>query len=421
MEEVVNSLVLESVGNKLKGIVELSGSKSISNRVLLMKNLAGSPVIFERLSNSDDTNRIKFYLKFIDTCLSSGVPMIVDTKNAGTVMRFLTAYLAIREGKWMMVGTERMYERPIGQLVESLNALGARITYARTSGFPPILINGGKMHGGSVELNPRQSSQFVSALMMIGPYLKDGLKIVMEKNPVSTPYIIMTAKLMQKFGVEVKVEPKRITVSPGDYNISDFEVEADWSSAAYWYQLVALSDGGEVFLPGLKENSLQGDSVLAKIFNQLGVETVFVEDGIKLTHKAETVSDLDFNFKDCPDLAPSVMACCAIKGIELKMRGITHLKFKESDRLSSMDKELSKIGCELERQGQAYFLKPATSLGEVVFNTHDDHRIALSLATLALRLKKVTINNPEVIIKSYPEFWKDIERMKILKMDGGEE
>ena len=421
MEEVVSSLVLESTAKLLNGTVELSGSKSISNRALLMKNLAGSPAHFERLSNSDDTNRIKFYLKFIDTCLSSGVPMVVDTKNAGTVMRFLTAYLAIREGKWMMVGTERMYERPIGQLVESLNTLGAQITYSRASGFPPLLINGEKMHGGTVELNPRQSSQFVSALMMIGPYLKDGLRIVMEKNPVSTPYIVMTAKMMKIFGVDVKVEPKRITVSPGDYNISDFGVEADWSSAAYWYQFVALSDGAEVSLPGLNENSLQGDAVLVKIFNQLGVETVFTEKGIKLKNKIETVSSLDFNFKDCPDLAPSVMACCAIKGIELKMRGITHLKFKESDRLSSMDEELSKIGCKLERQGQAYILKPATSFGEVVFNTHDDHRIALSLAPLALRLQKVTINNPEVIIKSYPEFWKDVESMNILDMDWKQE
>ncbi|MCK5775049.1 MAG: 3-phosphoshikimate 1-carboxyvinyltransferase, partial [Bacteroidales bacterium] len=388
----------------------------ISNRVLLMKNLSGSNSRFENLSNSDDTKRINFYFNFIDTCLSSGVPMIIDTQNAGTVLRFLTAYIAISDGKWLVTGSERMLERPVGELVDALTALGATINYSEKQGFPPLLIQGRELKGGSVSINPRQSSQFISALMMIGPYLKDGLEIVLEKSTVSTPYISMTAKLMKLFGIDVEITTKRIIIPAGDYTLTDYNIEPDWSSASYWYEVVALSKHSQIFIPKLTNRSIQGDAIVAQLFDQLGVETIYREDGILLKSKAETVKYIDFNFKDYPDLAPTVMATCAAKGIELMLRGINHLKYKESNRILSMDEELSKIGCSISRQGQAYILKPGELPDKAEFNTHNDHRIAMCLAPLSLKIKEIDINNPDVNIKSYPDFWDDMQRLGVFEV-----
>ena len=411
----MKTITLKSTGQKISGAVNLSGSKSISNRALLMKNLSGSKVKFGNLSNSDDTNRIKFYLKFIDVCLSSGVPMTIDTQNAGTVLRFLTAYIAIRDGKWLVTGSERMLERPVGELVEALKSLGANIDYSEKQGFPPLLINGRELIGGSISINPRQSSQFISALMMIGPYLKNGLEIHLEKSTVSTPYIFMTANLMKLFGVEVKVTPKKILVPAGDYVVIDYNIEPDWSSASYWYEVAALSTNSQIFIPNLTNRSIQGDAIVTKLFDQLGVETVYQKDGILLKSKAETVEKIDFNFKDYPDLAPTVMATCAAKGIELMIRGINHLKYKESNRILSMDEELSKIGCSISRQGQAYVLKAGELPEKAEFNTHQDHRIAMCLAPLALKIKEVSINNPDVSIKSYQDYWNDMQKLGVFK------
>lgn len=397
----------------ISGTVNLSGSKSISNRALLMKNLSGSNIRFDNLSTSDDTNRIKFYLKFIDTCLSSNIPLIIDTQNAGTVMRFLTAYLAIHDGKWLMTGIERMKKRPIGELVNALNALGTDITFTEKTDFPPVLIKGGNMYGGRVEINPKKSSQFISALMMIGPYLEDGLEIVLEKKPVSAPYIKMTAQLMKLFGIAVDVSSKKITIPAGDYKITELNIEPDWSSVSYWYEVAALTKDSNIFIPGLSKNSLQGDAIVAEIYDNLGVETTYQKDGILIKSKTEYQSEFDFNFKDYPDLVPALMATCAAKGIELKIRGINHLKYKESDRIISMDEELTKIGCSISRKGQIYILKPGKLVKMVEFNTHEDHRIAMSLAPLALLINEVTINNHNVTIKSYPDFWNDMIKLNV--------
>lgn len=412
----MKTLTLKASGQKITGTINLSGSKSISNRALIMKNLSGSKLHFKNLSNSDDTNRIKFYLKFIDVCLSSDVPMIIDTQNAGTVLRFLTAYIAIRDGKWLITGSERMKQRPVGELVEALNALGARISYAEKEGYAPLLVNGREINGGTVSINPRQSSQFISAMMMIGPYLKNGIEIILNKSTVSTPYILMTAKLMKLFGIETKVTAKKIVVPPGDYTIPEYTIEPDWSSASYWYQVAALSNNAQILISKLTKNSLQGDAIVAKVFNSLGVETDYRNDGILLTSKADFVSKLDFNFKDYPDLAPTVMAVCAAKGIELMIRGIGHLKYKESDRILCMDKELSKIGCKISRHGQAYILIPGKLPDKVGFNTHKDHRIAMSLAPLALKINTVSITNPDVCIKSYADFWSDMTRLGVFTL-----
>ncbi len=380
-----------------------------------MKNLSGNKIHFGNLSNSDDTKRLKYYLKFIDVCLSSGVPTTIDTQNAGTVLRFLTAYLAIQDGKWLITGNKRMLERPVGELVDALNTLGATIKYTDKQGYPPLLVKGKEVHGGIISINPRQSSQFVSALMMIGPYLKGGIEIVMEKSTVSTPYILMTAKLMKIFGIETKVTAKKIAVPMGDYTMSEYNIEPDWSSASYWYQVAALSTNSQIHIPNLTKNSIQGDAIVAELFQSLGVETEYNEGGIVIKSKTDSVSKLDFNFKDYPDLVPTVMATCAAKGVELMIRGINHLKYKESNRIVSMDEELSKIGCSISRQGQAYLLKPGNLPEQAEFNTHQDHRIAMSLAPLALKIKTVSINNPDVSIKSYSDFWDDMSRMGVFE------
>ncbi len=409
----MKTITLKASGQSISGTINLSGSKSISNRVLLMRTLAASKIRFGNLSNSDDTKKIEFYLKFIDICHSSRVPMTIDAQNAGTVLRFLTAFIAIRSGKWLITGSERMKERPVGELVDALNKLGANIKFTNEQGYPPLLVVGRKIKGDKVVIRPQQSSQFVSALMMIAPYLKNGLEIVMENKPVSTPYIFMTAKLMKIFGIDAKVSDKKINVPAGDYTIVNYNIEPDWSSASYWYEVAALSKNSQIFISKLTNNSIQGDSIVAELFEKLGVETVYHEDGILLKSNAEAVKKLDFDFTDSPDLVPTVMATCAAKGIELIIRGASHLKYKESDRIYAMDEELSKIGCQISRQGETFILKSEKLTDTAEFNTHNDHRIAMSLAPLALKLKEVKINNPDVIIKSYTDFWDDMSKLGV--------
>jgi 3-phosphoshikimate 1-carboxyvinyltransferase len=339
--------------------------------------------------------------------------MILDIKNAGTVMRFLTAYLSLIAGKWLITGSERMQKRPIGELVDALNSLGADIQFTQKIGFPPLLIKGAEIKGGVVEINAKQSSQFVSALMMIAPYLKNGLEIIMKHNPVSAPYIKMTAKLMSEYGVNVEIDSNTIFVPEGNYKIKEHNIEADWSSASYWYEVAALSENSEIFISNLSKKSIQGDSIVAQIFKNLGVETIYLNNGVLLKNKETFKTEYEFNFKDYPDLVPAVMATCAIKGIKLKVKGISHLKYKESDRILSLDEELSKIGCCITKEGKSYILTSGESVNNVEFNTHNDHRLAMCLAPLVLKIKDVVINDPEVSTKSYPDFWKNMKDLNV--------
>jgi len=406
-------LQLKPTKERISGHLNLSGSKSISNRALIIKHLSNSKAEITNLSKSEDTVRLNYYLNFIDTCIKSNVPMIIDSKNAGTIMRFLTAYLSLCDGRWLLTGSKRMQERPIKDLVLPLKNLGADIKYTNNTAYPPLLINGKTISGGKTKANPEKSSQFISALMMIAPYLAGGLQIELSKLAVSASYIKMTKKIMDHFGISSKLGKKLINIEEGEYIHKDLDIEPDWSSASYWYEVAALTNDSNIFIPGLLEKSFQGDSKLAEIYKNLGVETFYREDGVLIKSSKKHKKKLEYNFSSCPDLVPSVMACCAAKNIKLILNGIEHLRYKESDRIKSMSEELSKLGCEITKDGESYILKPMINVKKVVFNTHHDHRLAMCLAPLCLAIEDVSIINPEVVEKSYPDFWKDMISLKV--------
>jgi 3-phosphoshikimate 1-carboxyvinyltransferase len=403
---------------KLTGTFSLPASKSVSNRLLIMRALERSKVLFDDLSEAEDTYMMRLYLSFINTCAGSDIPLSLDTHNAGTVFRFLLAYLARQDGKWLLTGGERMCQRPIGALVDALQSLGADIKYTEKEGFPPLLIHGKSLKGGEVELNASSSSQYVSALMLIAPYLPGGLTIRLKTIPVSSTYIDMTNTLMQNFGAKVSLSPKEVSVEQGSYSVKKVRVESDWSAAAFWYEMVAFHAGSSVHLPGLSENSVQGDRFLTTVFARLGVDSDFTEDGLVLRHSGKLAKTIDFDFTNAPDIVPSVMVACAGLGVEAHFSGIEHLRIKESDRILSMQQELEKIGTEIVQEGKHYILYPGkSSVGKLIFNSHGDHRMAMSLAPLAMKFGTVAVIEPDVVKKSYPGYWDEMEKTGIFIME----
>lgn len=405
--------------NSLKGKIAIKGSKSISNRFLIMAALAGKNVAFKNISNSDDTIRLQRSLKMIDSCGNSRIPLIIDTGNAGTVMRFLAAFLCQKEGKWLLTGSERMKNRPIGELVNALKKLGAKIDYRGKSGYPPLLITGTKLKSKELTVDVSQSSQFVSALMMIGPFLGKGLTLTFPKPPVSFSYIQMTSNLMKALGIKVELANDSVKVATGTYQLRNLAVEPDWSSASYWYELVALAPEADVFLTGYQKESCQGDRVLPTIYKQLGVKTSFEKEGIRLTKNNNIAKELKTDCSSCPDLVPAILTSCAALGVKASLKGVGHLKFKESDRVEVFRTELAKIGAKITVKDDEVSLLPAMEFPEkeIEFNTYKDHRVAMSLTPLAFKLKSVLINDPVVVEKSYPAFWNDLKRLKTFAVD----
>ncbi len=407
-----------SYNNKdIAGAYGLPASKSISNRLLMMRALERSKVLFDNLSEAEDTYMMRLYLSFINTCAGSDIPLSLDTHNAGTVFRFLTAYLSQQVGRWLLTGGERMRQRPIGALVDALRSLGADIKYSEREGFPPLIINGKNLNGGEVELNASSSSQYVSALMLIAPYLPGGLVIRLKQETVSSAYIEMTATQMSNFGATVSVAEKEIKVGEGRYRIEKIRVEPDWSSAAFWYEMVAFNSGAKVLLPRLSENSVQGDRFLTTVFTELGVQSDSTDDGLVLSHSGK-VESIDFDFTSAPDIVPSVMVACAGLGVEGRFRGIEHLRIKESDRILSMQQELGKTGTEIVQDGESYLLYPGKkAIGKLIFNSHSDHRMAMSLAPLAMKFGIVAIKSPDVVKKSYPGFWDALRKTGVFTLE----
>lgn len=411
----VKKITLKSGKNKITGSITLSGSKSISNRVLIMKAFSRKNPQISGLSNSDDTLRLQMYLNRIETCRNSDIPLIVDANNAGTVLRFLTAFLAFGEGRWLITGNERMQKRPVSELVTALRDLGANISYANNDGFPPLNIISTRLRGGEVNIDASKSSQFVSALMMIAPALKNGLKIKLHKKIVSEPYINMTASLMQLFGVKVEFSKQNINIPSSVYSIPDYTVESDWSSASYWYEVAALNDGSEIKISNLFENSIQGDASICEVFECLGVITDFLPEGkVIIKNNGNAVDEINFDATNCPDLVPAIMATCFGKGVKLNLTGYSHLKYKESDRLNSMLTELTKLGCKYSYKGKTLIVEGELKKKSVDFNTYGDHRIAMSLAPLCSKLDLISIDNKDVVVKSYPEFWNDMMNLNVL-------
>lgn len=386
--------------------INLPASKSISNRLLIMQHLSNNNFNIQNLSDANDTQILK------DILIKNENE--INVEHAGTCMRFLCALFAITKGERTLTGSERMKKRPVKNLVEALKKLGADIEYIEKEDFPPLKIKGKKIIQSEIEINASISSQFISALMMIGPYLENGLKILLIGQKVSNSYIEMTMHLMRNLGIAIRYDNNIIEIQKGSYESkTDLIVEPDWSSASFWYQIASLSKNSEIFIHNLSSKSVQGDKILIEIFSKLGVESIEKENGLLLKNKSIEATHLNFDFINCPDLAQPVAACmCALK-LTGKLTGLQTLNKKESERVKSLCSELKKIGAEIITDSESYIeLITFNNINnkKLFIKTFDDHRIAMSFATLSLYYPDISIENPAVVSKSYPNFWIDLKR-----------
>lgn len=391
------------------GKIQVPGSKSEANRLLLLRQLYFPELEITGLSSSRDTQILQ---RIIGGYKSN--PHL-DAQDAGTAMRFTTAFLASQPGKWRLHGSERMHERPIGILVEALRQLGAKINYLQKQGFPPLEIEGKNLEGGEIDIDGSQSSQFISALMMIGPAMAKGLKIHVPGFSVSTPYIYLTANIMRKLGLRVTVLGEEVIVPALELPPEPpevFGVEPDWSAASYWYLIALLADKAEIYLPGFHQYSLQGDSFVANLFAPLGVDSHFIGAGFRLKKSEPKQTEFDINLIHNPDLAQTMAVAFAAKGMKARIKGLQTLRIKETDRLQALKTELEKTGAVIEIGDDYLIVKSGIKeVSGVSFKTYHDHRMAMALAPLAL-LGEIEIEDPQTVEKSYGSFWEDLEKVK---------
>ena len=402
---------------QLQTTVKLPASKSISNRALIIYALSGGAILPENLSDCDDTEVIIQALK--------KMPEVINIKAAGTAMRFMTAFLAATEhGEHVITGTERMQNRPIKVLVDALRRLGADISYEGKEGFPPLRIKGLRLEGGELDVAGDISSQYISALLMIGPMLEKGLTLKLNGEIISRPYIDLTLWMMREFGADAEwISIDTIKVEPKPYAQHPYYIESDWSAASYWYEMVALSDDpeAEVRLEGLMDGSKQGDSSVRYIFSLLGVKTVFASrtpgkpTTVTLTKSGHHVPRLEYDFVNAPDLAQTFVCTCCALGLPFHFTGLQTLRIKETDRIKALKTEMEKLGYQLEVindselkwDGKSRLTSHSSLLTAI--DTYEDHRMALAFAPLALKMP-IFINNPQVVTKSYPHYWDDIQK-----------
>ena len=384
----------------------LPSSKSISNRALILNALSLNASPIANLSDCEDTQVI------IDAFNSNS--NVFDIKAAGTAMRFLTAFLAGVEGEWTIKGSPRMHDRPIYPLVDTLKTLGADIEYIEKKGYPPLKIKGKQLRGGEVFLAGNISSQFLSALLMIAPVMNNGLTINIENGVVSKPYIYLTIKLMEKYGVKVKWKDESLMVKPKAYKPFALTVESDWSAASYWYEMVALLPIGScVKLLGLEKESLQGDSKTAELFEYLGVSTQFVADGVIISKTKKPIERFFYDFINEPDLAQTFAVTCCLLNVRFLFSGLKTLKIKETDRVNALIVELRKLGFELQESKKntlGWDGERCDAEVNPVIDTYDDHRMAMAFAPAAIQYPSLMINEPGVVAKSYPRFWDDLRK-----------
>ncbi len=381
--------------------IDLPASKSIANRALIVNALSTAPGEIHNLSEARDTQTMQRLL--------SSKESVLDVLDAGTTMRFLTAYLSVTRQEKMLTGTPRMCERPIGVLVDALVKLGASIEYTEKPGFPPLETKGFNQKTESLSIRGDISSQYISALLMIAPLLNKGLTLHLKGNISSKPYISMTLKVMEYYGINAVWQQNTIHVPHGKYRAQSYRVEPDWSAASYWYSLVGLSENSEVLLKDLNAESIQGDRVIADIMTQLGVKTEFTKEGALLRSSSHS-STVHIDFADCPDLAQTVAVVCAVKGVKGKFTGLESLKIKETDRVKALQNELSKLGAELDEFNDYWELTPGSiNSGHYSFKSYDDHRMAMAFAPVAVK-STIEIETPEVVNKSYPRYWRDYEK-----------
>ena len=399
---------IEIENRNVQGSLSLSGSKSISNRLLIMQTLSGQKEHLKNLSNSDDT-------QVLQKALSSN-NSIIDVGIAGTAMRFLTAYFAIQDSKILLTGSDRMKERPIKDLVDALRFLGAEITYLEKEGFPPMRIDGKNLIGGTLSIKSDISSQFISAILMVAPYFDKGVQLELVGEIVSRPYIEMTLRLMERQGVSHFWKGNTIYISPGVYQNNIKEVESDWSSISYLFEILALSDFGEIQISQVDKNSLQGDQKVMDFFESLGVKSCIDHGVLTIAKKLnfKLPESIEFDCLRTPDLAQTLAATACGLGVNMMLRGLKSLPLKETNRLLALKVELEKCGASIKiiNDDELQIISGERfSSKDFNFQTYGDHRMALCLSPLALKSKSVIIDDAEVINKSYKSYWEDLKRL----------
>jgi 3-phosphoshikimate 1-carboxyvinyltransferase len=397
----------------INATIALPASKSISNRALIIHALSCGDILPQNLSVCDDTEVI------IDAMQRR--PYEIDIKGAGTAMRFLTAYLAATPGEHVLTGTDRMKQRPIGILVNALRYLGADIEYLGEEGFPPLRIKGRTLEGGYIEVAGNISSQYISALLMIAPTLQNGLQLRITDGAISRPYIDLTLWMMREYGADADwSDADTITVNAKPYASREYTIESDWSAAAYWYEMLALrgNDESEVRFKGLMDASRQGDSIVKYIFSLLGVKTKFSEvEGerfptVSIKSHPCMLPRLDYDFSSVPDLAQPVVVTCALRGIPFRFTGLATLRIKETDRIEALKRELRKLGYVLRDENGDTLVWDGTRCEPTLepIDTYDDHRMAMAFAPAAIVFPGLRINEPQVVTKSYPQYWEDMQK-----------
>ncbi len=398
--------------SQLNCTINLPSSKSISNRALVIHALSGGDKLPDNLSDCDDTEVIVRALR--------DMPYTIDIKAAGTAMRFLTAYLAVTDsGEHVITGTERMKHRPIGTLVDALRRLGADIEYTSEEGFPPLLIRGHQLDGGWIEVPSNISSQYISALLIAAPAMRNGMQLQLSGDVISKPYIELTLCTMRDFGAEVEwTGPNSIEVKPLPYHTTPYFIENDWSAASYWYEMLSLADNeSEVRLTGLTDGSRQGDSMVRYLFSVLGVRTTFdsTEKGVPTTVTLRrhhiTLPRLEYSFISQPDLAQTFVLTCVLKGIPFHFEGLSTLRIKETDRIEALKNELLKIGFVVRSNAANDLIWTGERCRpdvHPVIHTYEDHRMAMAFAPAAHLFPGLRIDNPSVVTKSYPRYWDDL-------------
>lgn len=411
------AITIKHIEEPVRKEINLPASKSISNRVLIIQALCEKKFSIKNLSDADDT---QFLLKALQSKSKT-----IDAGEGGTTFRFLMAYLASQEGEWKLTGSKRLLARPVTPLIDSLKKLGASIEKKSTH----YLIRGKQLSGGKLSVSAKISSQFISALLLIAPTMKYGLMLSLKGKTVSSSYIDMTFELMREFGIEVKVKDKRITVTPGKYQPKDFSVEADWSAASYFYELVALKSGSKILLKGVKDDSLQGDRVVSELFEVFGVQSSFSAKGVLISSQgfnADGTSrsnrregekrrdcNLILDIKDCPDLFPALAVTVATKRMNAVFKNTSSLNSKESERANVLQKILMQFGCKVILTKNSFSVTSKNfELKTLNFelSTHKDHRIAMCLAPLAVVFNSVTLDDETVVNKSFPGFWKEFKK-----------
>jgi 3-phosphoshikimate 1-carboxyvinyltransferase len=388
-------------GGKITGTIVLPYSKSISNRLLIINAISGNNVPVKNLSASEDTEYLSRILSHRNHEIYCG--------DGGTTFRFLLAFLALKGKEHLLTGSTQLNKRPVKELVAALTNLGAEITYCEKEFFPPLLIKSKKLNGGKIKIDATTSSQFISALMMIAPALPGGLEITLAGKVISRPYISMTKKMMQFFGADVYFNGHQIVIPEKKYEQNKFEIEKDWSSASYIYEIAALADDCDIFLPGLSPESIQGDAAILEIMEDFGVTSLVEPDGIRLIKSLKGKQTFIGDFSDAPDLIPALSMCCAAKNINATFKGIETLVFKESNRIEAIQSILTSMKVRNQYINGALTQEKSNKLIlDQIFETFHDHRIAMCVAPLSLKTGRIVVNEEEVVAKSFPDFWNQL-------------